>query len=100
MLAIMIPIDSMDWQAEYDQLRVEVTQYSVELAAKPHCVVFTKLDLWGEEMIPEIETQGAFGVFAISAAGRMGLDALRTAWWDRILEMKKMAEGVRTAVEY
>ncbi len=100
MLAILIPIDSMDWQAEYNQLRAEVTQYSLELAAKPHCVVFTKLDLWGEEMVPEIETEGAFGVFSISAAGRIGLDGLRDGWWGKILEIKKLAAGVRTAVEY
>jgi GTP-binding protein len=100
MLAILIPIDSMDWQAEYDQLRAEVTQYSTELAAKPHCVVFTKLDLWGEEMVPDIETQGAFGVFAISAPGRLGLDALKDAWWGKILELKKLAAGVKTAMEF
>jgi GTPase len=90
-LAFLIPIDSMDWQAEYDQLRDEVTRYSAELAAKPHCVVFTKLDLWGEELVPEIEAAGAFGVFSISAAGRIGLDALKDAWWGKILEIKKLA---------
>src|SRR3954470_3707022 len=47
-LAFLIPIDSMDWQAEYDQLRGEVASYSNELAQKPHCVVFTKMDLLGE----------------------------------------------------
>src|SRR6185369_1772044 len=43
LLAFLIPIDSMDWQAEYDQLRAEVEAYSLELAQKPHCVVFTKM---------------------------------------------------------
>ena len=43
----LIPIDAMDYQAEYDQLRREVREYSAELAEKPHCVVFTKLDLLG-----------------------------------------------------
>src|SRR5215213_394240 len=51
-LAFLIPIDSMDWQAEYDGLRDEVRAYSEELAAKPHCVVFTKLDLLGEDYRP------------------------------------------------
>jgi hypothetical protein len=60
MLAFMIPIDAMDWQAEYDQLRREIEQYSPELAKKPHCVVFTKLDLLGEHYIPEIEAPAAF----------------------------------------
>ena len=67
----------------------EITAYSAELAAKPHCVVFTKLDLFGEHYVPEIETRGAFGVFSISAAGRLGLDELRAAWWEKILELKK-----------
>lgn len=91
LLAFLIPIDALDWQAEYDQLRNEIAQYSPELAAKPHCVVFTKMDLLGEEEeAPPIEAGDAFGVFAISAAGRTGLDALKLAWWRRLLEMKKL----------
>jgi GTP-binding protein len=89
LLAFLIPIDAEDWQAEYDQLRSEVEQYSEELAAKPHCVVFTKMDLLGDDEAPPIEAPDAFGVFAISAAGRTGLDELLLAWWRRVLEMKK-----------
>src|SRR5256886_10227941 len=51
LLAFLIPIDAMDWQAEYDQLRAEITAYSAELATKPFCVVFTKLDLLAEEYV-------------------------------------------------
>jgi GTP-binding protein len=100
MLAFLIPIDAMDWQAEYDQLRQEITSYSPELAAKPHCVVFTKLDLFGEQYVPEIETHGAFGVYSISAPGRIGLDELRIAWWDKILEMKKLSAVIRPEIAY
>jgi GTPase len=100
MLAFLIPIDAMDWQAEYDQLRQEISSYSPELAAKPHCVVFTKLDLFGEHYVPEIETQGAFGVYSISAPGRIGLDELRVAWWDKILEMKKLSAVLRPEITY
>lgn len=96
-LAFLIPIDAMDWQAEYDQLRSEVRQYSEELAAKPHCVVFTKLDLLGEPYVPEIEAPEAFGKFSISAAGREGLDTLIAAWWDLLLSMKK--EEVRIELD-
>ncbi len=95
-LALMIPIDAMDWQAEYDQLRVELEQYSAELAAKPHCVVFTKLDLMGEDYVPEIEAPGAFGKFSISAAAREGLQPLLDAWWSKLLELRT-AEERRTA---
>lgn len=89
LLAFLIPIDADDWQAEYDQLRSEIAQYSEELAEKEHCVVFTKMDLLGEDEPPPIEAPDAFGVFAISAAARAGLEELKLAWWRRVLAMKK-----------
>lgn len=88
LLAFLVPIDADDWQAELDQLRAEVAAYSAELAAKPYCVVFSKLDLLGEHYIPDISAPGAFGLFAISAPGRMGLDVLLDAWWRRLLAMR------------
>jgi GTP-binding protein len=88
-LAFLIPIDAMDWQEEYDKLRREVRSYSAELAAKPHCVVFTKLDLMGEDYTPEIRTDGAFAVLSISAAARQGLDALKDILWRRLLDIRK-----------
>jgi GTP-binding protein len=92
LLAFLIPIDAMDWQAEYDQLRREIAAYSGELAAKPHCVVFTKLDLLGEQYVPPIEAPGAFGMWAVSAPGRAGLEALLDGWWSELLAMRKAAE--------
>ncbi|MBC7897092.1 MAG: GTPase ObgE [Cytophagaceae bacterium] len=88
-LAFLIPIDAMDWQAEYDQLRKEIALYSATLAAKPHCVVFSKLDLLGEEYVPAIEAPGAFGIYSISAAARTGLDTLLAAWWSELLELRR-----------
>jgi GTP-binding protein len=88
-LAFLIPVDAMDWQEEYDQLRREIESYSVELAQKPHCVVFTKMDLLGDDEPPPIDAPDAFGIFAISAAGRTGLDSLLASWWGRLLDMKK-----------
>jgi len=92
MLAFLIPIESDDWQAELDQLRREISSYSVELAAKPYCVVFSKLDLLGEHYVPDIDAPDAFGIFSISAPGRMGLDVLLDAWWKRLLEMRVAAK--------
>ncbi len=90
LLAFLIPIDAMDWQAEYDQLRNEVRQYSAELAAKPHCVLFTKMDLMGDDdEAPPIEAKDAFGVYVVSAAGRSGLEEIKLAWWRRVMELKK-----------
>ncbi len=88
-LAFLISIESDDWQAEYDRLRHEVEAYSAELARKPHCVVFTKCDLLGELYVPEIEAPHAFGRFAISAPGRLGLDVLLDAWWRQLLALRK-----------
>ncbi len=92
LLAFLLPIDAEDYQAELDQLRHEIASYSAELAAKPYCVVFSKLDLLGEHYIPDIEAPGAFGTFAISAPGRMGLDTLLDAWWSQLLSMRSAAE--------
>jgi GTP-binding protein len=88
-LAFLVPIDAIDWQAEYDQLRVEIEAYSLELAQKPHCIVFTKMDLLGDDEPPPIEAPDAFGIFAISAAARTGLEPVLAAWWSRLLGMKK-----------
>ena len=94
-LAFLIPIDAMDWQAEYDQLRHEVLAHSPELAKRPHCVVFTKMDLFGEDYLPPIETEGAFAMFAVSAAGRTGLDTLLAGWWK---ELQKLNQNIAAVV--
>ena len=91
-LAFVIPIDALDWQAEYDGLRAEVRAYSRELAEKPHCVVFTKMDLMGEDYVPPIEAPGAFAMYAVSAAARTGLEAMLAGWWARLLGMRKERE--------
>jgi GTP-binding protein len=92
LLALVIPMDAMDWQAEYDQLRAELHAYSKELAAKPHCVVFSKCDLMGEQYVPEINAPEAFAMYSISAAARVGLDELLAGWWSRLLSMRKPDE--------
>ncbi len=76
-LAFLIPVDALDHQAEYDQLRGELESYSEELAKTPHCVVLTKIDLLSDgEGLPELSAPGAWGRFAVSAVARMGLDSL------------------------
>jgi GTPase len=90
-LAFLVPIDALDWQAEYDGLRAEVRAYSETLAAKPHCVVFSKMDLLGDMEPPPIEAPDAFGVFAISAATREGLDRLLDGLWRELLAGRQAA---------
>jgi GTP-binding protein len=98
-LAFLIPIDAMDWQQEFDDLRREVAAYSGALAEKPHCIVFTKLDLLGEEFIPPVDAPGSFGAFAVSAAARTGLDELLAGWWRQLLGMRKAAERREGSVQ-
>jgi GTP-binding protein len=97
-LAFLIPIDAMDWQAEYDQLRHEISEYSPELAAKPHCVVFTKMDLLGETYAPPIQAPDAFGFFPVSAPAREGLDALTSAWWSELLRLRQKVKAADVPV--
>jgi GTPase len=89
LLAFLVPVDSMDWQAELDGLRAEIKAYSPELAQKPYCVVFSKMDLLGDDPPPPIDAAGAFGIFAISGAGRTGLDQLLNGWWEQLLGLKR-----------
>jgi GTP-binding protein len=90
-LAFLIPVDSMDWQAEYDGLRAEIASYAPALAAKPHCVVFTKMDLIGEMEPPPLDAPDAFARFAVSGAARTGLEPLLAGWWAELLARRKAA---------
>ena len=88
-LAFLIPVDSMDWQGEFDQLRAEIGAYSEDLAQKPFCVVFSKMDLLGDDPPPPLDAPDAFGVLAISAAGRKGLEQMLSGWWGQLLGLKR-----------
>lgn len=81
-LAILIPADALELQAEYDLLLSELQNYSEELASKAHCVVFTKADLlppdWPE---PKVEAPTAWGQFLISSVAQRGLTPLLEALW-------------------
>ncbi len=81
-LALLIPADALEPQAELELLRNELRSYSDELAGKPYCVVFTKSDLlppdWPD---PEVEAEGAWGTFTISSVAHRGLDPLLEGLW-------------------
>ena len=57
------------------------------------------MDLLGETEPPPIDAPDAFGVFAISAAARQGLDALLAAWWSQLLDMQKAERARGRGVE-
>lgn len=92
LLACLVPIDAVDWQESYDRLRRELAAYSPALAAKPHCVVFTKMDLVGDEPAPDLVAPDAFAVCAVSAAARIGLEALINRWWDELAALRRRTE--------
>jgi len=80
---VLVPVDSPDPQAVYELLLREAALYSPELAAKPHVVVLTKLDLLPapRSPLPEIRTHGGAPVAAISAVTGAGIrELLETLW--------------------
>jgi GTP-binding protein len=94
MLALLIPVDAVDWQIEYDGLRDELASYSTALAEKPHCVVFTKMDLLGDLEPPPISAPDAFAVLASSAAARQGLEEFLGVLWSELQKINR-SENVR-----
>ena len=81
-LALLVPVDSPDAQAEYDGLRAELEAYSSELARRPHCLVLTKTDLLGPEgKAPEVDAPDAWAVLPISSATRQGIEMLIERLW-------------------
>lgn len=87
-LAILIPSDTLDPQVEYDRLRNELHNYSEELAAKPHCVVFSKGDLLPPDWpAPQVEAPEAWGQFVISSVAHQGLTPLLEALWRRAADL-------------
>ncbi len=93
-LALMIPVDSTDAQAEYAELRDELAAYSEELGVRPHCVVLTKADLLGpDDSPPEIDAPDAWATFVISSVAQSGLTELMERLWARTREAIKEEEG-------
>jgi GTP-binding protein len=84
-LALMVPLDAEDPQAEYDRLRAELARYSPVLAGVPHCLVLTKADLLAPgEDAPAIEAPAAWECFVVSSVARIGIDALLEGLWGRV----------------
>ncbi len=83
-LALLVPLDAMDPQAEYDRLRTELRAYSPVLAETPHCLVLSKADLMpAGDPLPEVDAPKAWGRFVISSVTRRGLEELVEGLWQR-----------------
>jgi GTP-binding protein len=81
-IAVLVPVDSPDPQQTYDLLRREAALYSPELAAKPHIVVMTKLDLLPHGTgAPSPEPQGGAAAVAVSAVTGAGIKELKELLW-------------------
>ena len=92
-LALMVPLDSEDPQAEYELLRSELASHSKALTQLPHCLVLTKADLVPEDgEIPVVEAPDSWGTFVISSVARRGVDELMEGLWE-----KSRAEAARAA---
>jgi len=84
-LAVLVPVDAPDPARVYRELREELSSYSEELGATPHCVVLTKADLLGpEDDPPALDAPKAWGVFVVSSVARTGLSELLEALWVRL----------------
>jgi GTP-binding protein len=93
-LAVMIPADSLDPQADLGRLRAELASYSAELAEKPFCVVFTKSDLLPADWpAPAVDAPEAWGQFVISAVAQRDLDPLLEGLWERARREQEVDEG-------
>jgi GTP-binding protein len=85
LVAVLVPVDGPDPQATYELLLREAAAYSPELAAKPHIVVLTKLDLaHPASRIPTIRTQAGAPVVAISAVTGAGVPELLETLWQAL----------------
>jgi GTP-binding protein len=92
-LAIMIPADALNPQAEFEKLRAELASYSDELPDKPYCVVFTKSDLLPPDWpAPRVEAPDAWDQFVISSVARRGLSELMEALWRHARREERAAE--------
>ena len=81
-LLLMIPVDADDVQGEYNRLRAELEAYSTDLAATPFCVGLSKLDLLPpDEDLPELDAEGALGVFSLSSVAHKGVTELLEQLW-------------------
>ncbi len=93
-LALLVPLDSPDPQAEYDLLRRELASHSAALAQIPHCLILTKADLLGpDDAPPTVAAPQAWGTFTISAVARQGLAPLLEALWVRTREVIREEAG-------
>jgi len=94
LLVFMIPVTTPDRAGAYAMLRAELEAFSPTLAAKPHCVAFTKGDLVpAPSPADHPDVPDAFAQFVISSVSRQGLDHFLEAVWQRLAAEHREAEA-------
>ena len=94
LLVFMIPVTTPDPGDAYAMLRAELEAFSPTLAAKPHCIAFTKADLvQAQSPADRPDTPDAFAQFVISSVSRQGLDHFLEAVFERLAAERREAEA-------
>jgi GTP-binding protein len=92
-LAFLVPLDSPDPQATYQQLRQEIAAYSGGLAEKDHVVLLSKLDLQRPgDPLPELDAPAAAAVLPVSSASGEGIEGMKEYLW-KFVEQAKSTEA-------
>jgi GTP-binding protein len=100
-LLLMVPVDSLDPQAEFDRLRAELEAYSVDLAATPYLVALTKVDMLPPDAgLPQLDVGDAIDVVPLSSVARMHLDDLLERLWRASQQVVAEERGMDTDDEW
>jgi GTPase len=86
LIAVLVPVDSLDPQVTYELLLREAALYSPELAAKPHVAILTKRDLLPASgaPLPAIRTHDGAPVATVSAVTGAGIPELLETLWQSL----------------
>lgn len=99
-LAFLIDLSDDNWKEAYGILKSELASFSPELAEKPHIVVATKLDLpEAKERLSEFRTLIHEQVFGISVFSAEGLDALKEAFFNQVVDQEAREEQASSTME-
>lgn len=89
-LAYILDVTEKDPAAQLAILKNEITSHSAMLNNKPSLIILNKIDILDEEDLPVFD--GEPHTIAISAATGAGLEELKDAFYDMILEANKLDE--------
>jgi len=82
LVAVLVPVTMPDPQATYELLLREAELYSPDLAAKPHVVVLTKLDLLpAGSPLPAVHPPADTPVVGVSSVTQAGIPELLETLW-------------------